>query len=74
MRVIDSDGHFHEPHYLFEEYIEKEYCSKRPGMVKIQGHGLEEGRWVVEGRVVNDSSFLFKNVNFVHVFWSGPCL
>lgn len=52
MRVIDSDGHFHEPHYLFEEYIEKEYWSKRPRVAKIQGHALEEGRWVVEGRVV----------------------
>jgi hypothetical protein len=34
MRVIDSDGHFHEPHYLFEEYMEKEYWGKR--VVKIQ--------------------------------------
>lgn len=52
MRVIDSDGHFHEPHYLFDEYIEKEYWSKRPRVVKIQGHSMEEGRWVVEGKVV----------------------
>jgi predicted TIM-barrel fold metal-dependent hydrolase len=52
MRVIDSDGHFHEPHYLFEEYIEKEYWGKRPRVVKIQGHSMEEGRWAVEGKVV----------------------
>jgi predicted TIM-barrel fold metal-dependent hydrolase len=52
MRVIDSDGHFHEPHDLFDEYIEKEYWSKRPRVVKIQNHSLEEGRWVVEGKVV----------------------
>jgi hypothetical protein len=22
MRVIDSNGHFHEPHYLFDEFID----------------------------------------------------
>lgn len=52
MRVIDSDGHFHEPHYLFDQYIEKDYWSKRPRIVKLQDHPLEDGRWVVEGRVV----------------------
>ena len=40
MRVVDSDGHFHEPHYLFDEYIEKEYRSRRPRVVKIQDHSL----------------------------------
>ncbi len=49
MRVIDSDGHFHEPFYLFDEYTEKEYWSKRPRVVKIQDHPIEEGRWLVEG-------------------------
>ena len=52
MTVIDSDGHFHEPHYLFDQYIEKEYFGKRPRVLAIRDHGLEEGRWVVEGKVV----------------------
>ena len=52
MPVIDSDGHFHEPHYLFDQYIEKEYFGKRPRVLAIRDHGLEEGRWVVEGKVV----------------------
>ena len=52
MRVIDSDGHFHEPHYLFDEFIDKEYWSRRPRVVKIQDHALEEGRWLVDGLVV----------------------
>ncbi len=50
--VIDSDGHYHEPHYLFDEFIEKEYFSRRPRVLAIRDHGLEVGRWVVEGRVV----------------------
>lgn len=57
MRVVDSDGHFHEPHYLFEEYIEKEYWSKRPRVVKIQDHPLEEGRWIFDGKVVPRVAF-----------------
>jgi len=52
MPVIDSDGHFHEPHYLFDRYIEKEYFGKRPRVLAIRDHALEEGRWVVEGKVV----------------------
>ena len=52
MPVIDSDGHFHEPHYLFDQYIDKEYFGKRPRVLAIRDHGLEEGRWVVEGKVV----------------------
>ena len=52
MTVIDSDGHFHEPHYLFDQYIDKEYFGKRPRVLAIRDHGLEEGRWVVEGKVV----------------------
>lgn len=52
MRVIDSDGHFHEPHYLFDEFMDKEYWSRRPRVVKIQDHALEEGRWLVDGLVV----------------------
>ena len=52
MRVIDSDGHFHEPHYLFDEFIDKEYWSRRPRVIKIQDHALEEGRWLVDGLVV----------------------
>lgn len=57
MRVIDSDGHFHEPHYLFDEFIDKEYWSKRPRVVKIQDHPLEEGRWIFEGKVVPRVAF-----------------
>ncbi len=52
MPVIDSDGHFHEPHYLFEQYMEKEYFGRRPRVLAIRDHALEEGRWVVEGKVV----------------------
>jgi hypothetical protein len=43
MRIIDSDGHFHEPHYLFEEYMEKNDWGKRPRVLKIQGHSMEDG-------------------------------
>ena len=50
--VIDSDGHYHEPFYLFDEFIEKEYFAKRPRVLAIRDHVLEGGRWVVEGRVV----------------------
>ncbi|MFQ5916693.1 MAG: amidohydrolase family protein [Candidatus Binatia bacterium] len=52
MPVIDSDGHYHEPHYLFDQYMEKEYFGKRPRVLAIRDHALEEGRWVVEGKVV----------------------
>ena len=41
MPVIDSDGHFHEPHYLFDRYIEKEYFGKRPRVLAIRDHALE---------------------------------
>lgn len=52
MVVIDSDGHLHEPFYLFDRYIEKEFYSIRPRVVDLRDEARDEGRWVAEGRVV----------------------
>jgi uncharacterized protein len=51
MIVIDSDGHMHEPYDLFERYIDKAYWSRRPRIVKIDGHPLDHGRWLFEGKM-----------------------
>jgi len=50
--VIDSDGHYHEPHSLFDEFMDKEYLSRRPRILALKDHPLEVGRWVFEGKVV----------------------
>ena len=52
MPVIDSDGHYHEPHYLSDQFMEKEYFAKCPRVLDMRGHNLDEGRWLVEGKVV----------------------
>lgn len=50
--IIDSDGHIHAPFYLFEEYMEKEYFSRRPRIMDIRGHKTDAGRWLVEGNLI----------------------
>ena len=52
MQVIDSDGHLHEPFDLFERYIDKEFYSMRPRVVELRDEQRDEGRWLVEGRLV----------------------
>src|SRR5205809_7892078 len=52
MQVIDSDGHLHEPFNLFERYIDKEFYSMRPRVVELRDEQRDEGRWLVEGRLV----------------------
>ena len=52
MQVIDSDGHLHEPFDLFERYIEKEFYSMRPRVMELREEQRDEGRWLVEGRLV----------------------
>ena len=52
MQVIDSDGHLHEPFDLFERHIEKEFYSMRPRVVELRDEQRDEGRWLVEGRLV----------------------
>jgi hypothetical protein len=52
MQVIDSDGHLHEPFDLFERYIGKEFYSLRPRVVELRDEQRDEGRWLVEGRLV----------------------
>jgi predicted TIM-barrel fold metal-dependent hydrolase len=52
MQVIDSDGHLHEPFDLFERHIEKEFYSMRPRVVSLRDEPRDEGRWLVEGRLV----------------------
>lgn len=52
MQVIDSDGHLHEPFDLFERYIEKEFYSMRPRVVDLRDEERDEGRWLIEGRLV----------------------
>jgi predicted TIM-barrel fold metal-dependent hydrolase len=52
MQVIDSDGHLHEPFDLFERHIEKEFYSMRPRVVELREEQRDEGRWLVEGRLV----------------------
>src|SRR4029453_13968764 len=52
MQVIDSDGHLHEPFDLFERYIEKGFYSVRPRVVELRDEQRDEGRWLVEGRLV----------------------
>jgi uncharacterized protein len=52
MQVIDSDGHLHEPFDLFERHIEKEFYSMRPRVVELREEQRDEGRWLIEGRLV----------------------
>ncbi len=52
MQVIDSDGHLHEPFDLFERHMEKEFYSMRPRVVELRDEQRDEGRWLVEGRLV----------------------
>lgn len=52
MQVIDSDGHLHEPFDLFERHIEREFYSMRPRVVELRDEQRDEGRWLVEGRLV----------------------
>jgi predicted TIM-barrel fold metal-dependent hydrolase len=52
MQVIDSDGHLHEPFDLFERYIEKDFYAMRPRVVEVRDEPRDEGRWLVEGRLV----------------------
>jgi predicted TIM-barrel fold metal-dependent hydrolase len=52
MQVIDSDGHLHEPFDLFERYVEKEFYSMRPRVVSVRDEQRDEGRWLIEGRLV----------------------
>ncbi|MBI3077622.1 MAG: amidohydrolase, partial [Deltaproteobacteria bacterium] len=49
---IDSDGHLHEPFDLFERYMEKEFYPLRPRIVDLRGDPRDQGRWIIEGRVV----------------------
>ncbi len=58
--VIDSDGHYHEPHYLFDEFIEKE--SELPNLrfafLEIDGQWLHYwANWV--NRHVEDAPRTF---------------
>jgi uncharacterized protein len=52
MQVIDSDGHLHEPFDLFERYMEKEFYAIRPRVVDLRNEARDEGRWLIEGRLV----------------------
>jgi predicted TIM-barrel fold metal-dependent hydrolase len=52
MITIDSDGHLHEPFDLFDRYLEREYWSRRPRVVRIEDHPYDEGRWLFEGQIV----------------------
>jgi hypothetical protein len=52
MQVIDSDGHLHEPFDLFERYIDEKFYSLRPRVVELRDEQRDEGRWLVEGRLV----------------------
>ena len=52
MLVIDSDGHLHEPFYLFDRYMEKEFFSMRPRVIGLLDDPREEGRWFAEGKIV----------------------
>jgi uncharacterized protein len=52
MITIDSDGHLHEPFDLFDRYLEREYWSRRPRIVRIEDHPYDEGRWLFEGQIV----------------------
>ena len=52
-KVIDADAHMHEPHYLWERYMEPEYRDQVPKVVGMNGINFiyePDGKFIPHGK------------------------
>ena len=52
-KVIDADAHMHEPHYLWERYMEPEYRDQVPKVVGMNGINFiyePDGKFIPHGQ------------------------
>jgi hypothetical protein len=60
-KVIDADGHMHEPQYLWERYVEPKYRDQVPKVAFMDGNFM-----VYEHVIGSDSFRLQKSTHLSH--------
>ena len=67
-KVIDADGHMHEPQYLWERYVEPKF------RVQVPKVAFMDGNFMVYEHVIGSDSFrLQKSTQLLSRFCSTSC-
>ena len=54
-KVIDADGHMHEPQYLWERYVEPKYRDQVPKVAFMDGNFMvyePDGKFVTKSEIL----------------------
>ncbi len=70
-RVIDADGHFYEPEYLWDKYLSPEFQDRRPKVARMLGNSMVQFEGEEGGVSRSEKLFSEMDNKFGHAFRDG---